>query len=1041
MLLVSAQTWVLKSKLAPPLPPPDLVHGAWLPTGELPPATLLLAGPGYGKTLGLLALLERASDCPSTWLTLDETDDEPASFFHLLIAGLRAHVPQFGEELEAMLAGEQLEPKRLWKGYFQAIARYALPGFVLVLDNVHHLQAQQPELLKGLVYWLDKLPDGVRVLLASRHRLPGLGRLTADGTLYVVPQERLRFSSEATESFLTARAAPNSLPEAWRARAAELDGWPLGLDLLARLGPERAPGLLEGALRRTLDDYVAEELVATQPAALQAFMLESALLHELTPDACRAVLAREDAAQALEDLETAHMLERLNLPTPTYRFAPYVRRYLLAESERRIPADRRAVWQRAAAEFYLSRQEPELALPHLVAGGDFAQALDVGERCFPAMRLSGRQAVITRWLAAFPDAIENSAPQLVLWRGQLAARAGAHDEALALLERAWRSFEAREDAAGAFKALVQRCSLAFVKDDMRTFGKLLLQALAQQQAGRDEDRVDLQLIRGRSAEQRGDLALMAECNRAVLAVPIGDNLEIAASHCIACLNLFTLAHHHGALDEARAHLEKLIAIAAAHRFHPYRTLACFLRAHLQLLAGDGAEAAAFLGALPADWEEALEWLDRALAHVVLGAWHQSEDRWDEAERALRRSLAVFERADYREGKKVPLERLLWLALRRGQPAEVSRWLAEVHAPGWPGEETPTSIHDLALAVPLARALQLQGEPATALALLDRLMPALEEQAARVHLARAHLVRAAVLAQLADARTDEARARAAEAAAAYPFLLRDDPGLRPAAPTASMRAEAGPLLQLRLFGPMEVLVGEAPIAHWPRRKSKLILAALAMYPRGLSPSELLDCLGPQAGESASSLKQSVSTLRKTLEPNLGAREASRYLQFSEDRYVLRWEAIGGLDLREFEAALQEGERLATSAPDDAAAAFARALAVYQGPLLGGGTFEAFFEAERRRCRAQAVAACTWLADYHGARADWAGGEAALERAIAIAPCEEDAYLALMRLHAARGREERMRQVYWDCRKTLKAQLGATPSAEFEAAYRAMRGAPS
>ncbi|HEY9721369.1 MAG TPA: bacterial transcriptional activator domain-containing protein, partial [Oscillatoriaceae cyanobacterium] len=70
----------------------------------------------------------------------------------------------------------------------------------------------------------------------------------------------------------------------------------------------------------------------------------------------------------------------------------------------------------------------------------------------------------------------------------------------------------------------------------------------------------------------------------------------------------------------------------------------------------------------------------------------------------------------------------------------------------------------------------------------------------------------------------------------------------------------------------------------------------------------------------------------------------------------------------------------------------------------------------------------------ARGDHTRAEATLERALAIAPSDEDASLALMRHHAARGREERVRQVYWDCRKALKAQLGSVPSAEFEAAYR-------
>ncbi|HEY9724001.1 MAG TPA: bacterial transcriptional activator domain-containing protein, partial [Oscillatoriaceae cyanobacterium] len=86
--------------------------------------------------------------------------------------------------------------------------------------------------------------------------------------------------------------------------------------------------------------------------------------------------------------------------------------------------------------------------------------------------------------------------------------------------------------------------------------------------------------------------------------------------------------------------------------------------------------------------------------------------------------------------------------------------------------------------------------------------------------------------------------------------------------------------------------------------------------------------------------------------------------------------------------------------------------------------------------RALGALYWLVQHHRERADLSGAERLLKRAIALAPCEEEAYISLMRLQDALGHPERIRQIYWDCRKALKANLGMEPSEAFEDAYKAI-----
>src|SRR5687768_3875374 len=105
--------WILQSKLQPPSPP-----SGWLRRGLRAdaPVTLLVAGPGYGKTLGLLDAMTDAegAGARTVWYSLDAPDADVATFFHHLIAGVQAHIPQFGETVRALLAGDRRDPRLLW---------------------------------------------------------------------------------------------------------------------------------------------------------------------------------------------------------------------------------------------------------------------------------------------------------------------------------------------------------------------------------------------------------------------------------------------------------------------------------------------------------------------------------------------------------------------------------------------------------------------------------------------------------------------------------------------------------------------------------------------------------------------------------------------------------------------------------------------------------------------------------------------------------------------------------------------------------------
>jgi ATP/maltotriose-dependent transcriptional regulator MalT/DNA-binding SARP family transcriptional activator len=1027
--------WIIPQKLTVPAVDPGCLRRPQLEGGAA--VRLFLAGPGYGKTAALAAIAAqaRAAGRPVVWYTVDELDCDAATFFLHLTAGVRAHIPPFGEGLTAMIEGGRATPRQLWHQFFGELADYNLPGLLLVLDDLHHLVEAQPELARALTAYFDKLPAGMEVAIAGRQRPDAaLARLSRQGLLTTFGPAALRYTPHEIDALLASRDA-----EAVRARLEPLDGWPLGVALALDTTSEWAG---TASTEAEIAAYLTDELFERLSPPRRAFLLRASLLPELTAEACLRVFQEPDDGAHLAALTADHLLERLG-DGPAYRLPGYLHRFLRDEARRRLSSLQLTDWHRRAAGWCEEQGQDEQALHHWLAAREWEQSAAVAARCFPAMRHSGRHATIDRCLAAFP-AEGRDLPVLTLWRAHRLARGGKPAEALVAYEAAGRGFDQQDDAAGAFKALVCQINLALVQEDRPRFGALMSRALSRQRDAAPEDLADLHLIRAMAAEQRGDMALMRECNDDVLAVPIEGDHERAASHTIALMNLFTWAYQRGDLEEAAGCATRAVAVAEAHGFLPFRLTAGFLLATVQLCRGEREAATAFFDGLPSRWEELLDWHDLACAYYAIGFRHLCEGAWKEAETALKRSLEVFGKAGYEHGKKVPLEALLWLAVFLRQTGRVPALLAEV------GEIGTSSVLDLALAIPRARALDLEGRTGEAIALLESAVPELEALEAHWQLARARLVEAAARGRSGDA----AGASSAHAEAlrlisvhGYGLLKHQDRDLweelgrlapRPETLTRVVPAAPEPAgcVDIRFLGGFEVTLEGVALDVWPRRRARLVLAYLLLNPGGLRLEELAAAVGAEPGADGkyTGLLSDMVGLRRVFEPTLAKNAPSRYLLRDGELYVWNWETIGHWDVGGFRAAFAEAERAEDS--EAAEAAYERAIALYGGNLLPDRSFADGFTLERNALLHQALAALATLGERHFAQGRPEGTEALLVRAIRLAPCEEDVYLRLMRHHLALGRLDRARTVYWDCRKALKAHLGLAPSEDFEAAYRAI-----
>jgi len=226
----------------------------------------------------------------------------------------------------------------------------------------------------------------------------------------------------------------------------------------------------------------------------------------------------------------------------------------------------------------------------------------------------------------------------------------------------------------------------------------------------------------------------------------------------------------------------------------------------------------------------------------------------------------------------------------------------------------------------------------------------------------------------------------------------------------------PPLELRLLGPFELRQGDA-IIPLPRRKNRLVLAALALRAQRSVPAEVL--IGELWGEipprtAREALHNYVSQLRKEIGPEaLQTREHGYLLAFDPER----------VDVVRFERLLSDA-RTADSV-GDRAAKLQEAVGLWRGPPLADLSLAPFALRERHRLQELYVDAREELIDAELQCGSAARLIAELESLVAEHPLRERLTGHLMLALYRSGRQADALELYRRTHRTFVELLGISP----------------
>jgi LuxR family transcriptional regulator, maltose regulon positive regulatory protein len=378
------------------------------------PLTLLSGPAGSGKTVLASSWRQaQAGARPIGWLTLDEYDDDPATFWSYLVEALAGAGVRFSG-LPALVPGEppgaSLIPRLV-----ADVAACARP-VVLVLDDADHITDRS--ITAGLDLLLRQAGSRLRLVVCGRaDPLLPLHRYRLAGTMAEIRGDQLNFTAEETRDLLAAMGVPVTA-EVSRALCAEAEGWAVGLRLAAAplkrgMPPERLVTSLahdDGSVAQ----YLFAEVLEGQPASIRRILARTSVTAELWPDLVDQLCGRRNTRRVLAGLAHVNAFVEETPGAPGgFRIHPLFREMLQAQLAYEHPGELAGL-HRTCAAWYSAAGRARTAVAHAAAAEDWSGAsrLLIDDLLVPRVLVHGTDRVL-RGLRSIPPGVRGAEAAVV----------------------------------------------------------------------------------------------------------------------------------------------------------------------------------------------------------------------------------------------------------------------------------------------------------------------------------------------------------------------------------------------------------------------------------------------------------------------------------------------------------------------------------------------------------------------------------------------------------------------------------------------------
>ncbi|MUV37686.1 hypothetical protein JNUCC1_01492 [Lentibacillus sp. JNUCC-1] len=1035
------------------------------------PVTLMHGGAGYGKSTALAAFASDLSHTPS-WYTISKNDDDIFPFLTKVCHAIKQHHPSFGGALLDEIA--QID------GYAQTEDVYTLVSafinetvrhqktIILILDDFHHVSASQ-EIEAWILLLLEHMPDNLHLVLSTRKKPQWdiVTTMKVKGDLLEISQADLTLATDEMQ-FMLEDVYGLTVEESDVDSISDLtEGWAIAFNMLAQqLASGQSPSYVLANRHNSLKDlfdYLAAEVLAKQPPDIQRFLLQSSVLDVLTPDACDAVLLRQDSQTVLRDLlERNVFIAQGN--QDTYRYHALFKAFLENRLEKNDLEAHDQLHERAAV-YYQRQGATDLVMFHQQKrGSDEAVAKLLHEHGMD-MLASGRLQALYDMLMTVPERYKEMYPVLYFCQGEIERYRSLYETAEKHYEQIIRIVPGYDqqhfDLMGlAFEGKARIYLDTIQPDKAERFIKQAIDMREKANAPK-KDMGKLYILMAENLLNSG-YAAKAE---AWLGRAEKEGLTLENSNLQARIYLRT-----GKLAKAKATLQKRqqTTPSLTHKHLPQAhretdILLSIIEAFMGNAEASKAHAAAGIDlglAIQSPFVEACGWM--RMGHAV-----QLLDRYDKhlARECYETALGIMEKINVSRGKAEP-----HMGLSIVYAADHQFDQAERHARNGLQETEKVNDRWLSALIKVSTGLTYvyQGEYVAAQAVFRDVEADMLICGDRYILMVCGFWQAYIAQQTGAEDQFEAAMKLfleEMEAGDYDFFIlrrttfgpRDMQNLVPMLMTAKQQELApyylgklfelleidkgmtnhpGYTLMIDTLGGLEVVLGksEDEPCQWQREKSKELFGLfITNRGRPVQKSEIYDALWPDETEDGAGKKFKVTfnALLKTLEPNRKAREDSFFITRKGSAYVFHADRSCELDVVTFEHMVNAGikEKDMQHAKD----LLEKGLQYYRGAYLADMPHAEWSQSERERLQLLYLHGAEKMAQLFVRLLDFTACIEWCEHILQTDPTWEEAYRLMMYSYYQKDNRPQAIRWYERCCDILDGELGVEPMASTQDMY--------
>jgi len=368
---------------------------------------LVSAPAGYGKTTLISDWISQYK-IPAAWLSLDNSDNDPAIFLSYVVSGIQSIHHDFGQSALRLLNSPTSPSVESIVSLLINDVLNISQNIVLVLDDFHLIT--NSDVSKLVTYLLEHIPGNIHIVILTRSD-PALAvsKLRSQHQLVELRSSDLSFSANDISILFNKRLKLGLSVDDVYSLESKTEGWIAGLQLtaLSMQGREDISEFIQGIKgdNRYIMDYLMEEVLKTQTDEIKEFLLKTSILEQMSAPLCNDVLNRNDSQLILETLEKNNMFViPLDEERDWYRY-----HHLFAEllKHRLHLRDKSTIilLHNKAIEWFNNNSMPLLAIRHAIETGNFEKSIQLLGEIVETMWQNGQHSAILKYGDILPDEI------------------------------------------------------------------------------------------------------------------------------------------------------------------------------------------------------------------------------------------------------------------------------------------------------------------------------------------------------------------------------------------------------------------------------------------------------------------------------------------------------------------------------------------------------------------------------------------------------------------------------------------------------------